>query len=98
MGARVRHVSALLGGLLGGLAVGLAASALIAFGIEWQQEDAGGSWVVRLWISGGVAALVAVLLGLVARRKGFALPLGVFALLILATPVAFLFMVFGLNS
>ena len=98
MRARVRHMSALLGGLLGGLAVALAASALVAFGIEWQQEDAGGQWAGGLWISGGVAALVALLVGLVGDRRGFALPLGGFALLILATPVLFLFMIFGLNS
>lgn len=61
----------------------LAASVVVAVIIEWQPGGPPMWWSFWLWVSGCVAAVVALLVGLVVDRRGLSTPLALLALLTL---------------
>ena len=87
MHVRARHLPS----FLGGLAVGLAAGVVVAALIEWRVQAEDLTWSLWLWISGCVVALVALLVGLIVDRRGFSVPLALFALLMLGGLVGVFF-------
>jgi ABC-type Fe3+-siderophore transport system permease subunit len=83
---RARYVPRLLGVLavaieVVGFAAFLASFSFIAVEVsDW-------SWLWLPWAAGAVAALVALILGLVFDRRGMTLPLALLALLLAAMPM-----------
>jgi hypothetical protein len=66
------------------LALVLAASVVVALITEcWGSYPPDLRWSPWLWVSACVAAVVALLVGLVVDRRGFSIPLALFALLML---------------
>ena len=71
--------------LVGVLAVGCQLGAVLAIWINLGMTtdlDARLPWVQRLWAVGGIAALLALVLGLTADRRGPTIPLALLALLL----------------
>ena len=69
---------------LAGLALVLAASVVVAVIIEWRRSrNAGLWWSFWLWVTAFAAAVVALLVGLVVDRRGYSIPLALWALLML---------------
>ena len=86
MPVRARHIPA----FLGGLAVLCAAASVATFFPRSRQRhrrDVHRSW--PLWLSAGVAAVAALLLGLVFDRHGVSVPLALIALLVLLFAAGF---------
>ena len=88
MQVRARQVPS----FLAGLALVLSASVVVAIIIEWRGEAPDLRWSVWLWVSACVAAVVALLVGLVVDRRGSSIPLAVFALLMLLAIYGFVFL------
>ena len=90
----------LVGVLVGLLAVACQLGAVLAIWINLgMNADVGARlpWVQRLWAVGGIAAVLALVLGLTADRRGPTIPLALLALL-LTVPASFLVFLVSLDS
>ena len=89
MRLHARHLPA----LLGVLAVSCEVS---AFFVGWIELNTGVSelltWCVRLWLGGGIAAVIALPLGMAFDERGLTIPLVVLALLAAVPVGAFVFL------
>ena len=86
MRARAGHVPAVLGLLAVGCAAGSVAALFLEAGSGVVDTF---TWSVPLWFSAGVAALAALLLGLVVDRRGASIPLALLAVLVMLFAAAF---------
>jgi hypothetical protein len=86
MQVRVRHTPS----VLGLLAVGCAAGSVMALFIEAGSGIVDTfTWSAPLWFSAGLAAVAALLLGLVVDRRGASIPLALLASLVMLFAAAF---------
>ena len=86
MRARARHIPAFLGLLAVGCAAGSTAALFVEAGSGIVDAF---TWSAPLWFGAGVAALAALLLGLVFDRRGASIPLALVALLVMLFAAAF---------
>lgn len=93
MGARVRRGPT----LLGWLAVALSGGAIVAFIAEMAIEVQVLTWTMSLWVSGAVAGLVALLVGLFADRRWVTVRLALLALAIAGGLVALVLLFAGMT-
>jgi hypothetical protein len=95
-----RSAPRLVGVLVGVLAVACQLGAVLAIWINLgltTDRDALLPWVQLLWAVGGIAALLALFLGLTADRRGPTIPLALLALL-LTVPASFLVFLVSIDS
>ena len=95
-----RSVPRLVGVLVGVLAVACQLGAVLAIWINLGMTtdlDARLPWVQRLWAVGGIAALLALVLGLTADRRGPTIPVALLAVL-LTVPASFLVFMVSIDS
>jgi hypothetical protein len=83
---RARHIPTFLGGLAVLCAAGSVAALFLEAGSGIVETF---TWSWPLWLSAGVAAVAALLLGLVFDRHGASIPLALIALLVLLFAAGF---------
>ena len=87
---RLRHVPAVLSVLAVACQVGLLWALWAGGWTITDQEDQRLVWSTRLWQAGCLAALIALILGLAADRRGPSVPIALFALLVALFPTGLL--------